>query len=121
MREKTKYILMSRHQNAGHNHNIKMGNISFENVASFKYVETTVTDHNLIHEEITSRFISGNACYHSVKNLLSSRLLSKSVKIIITIFAVALYGRETWCVTEREHRLEVSAQENIGAEEELNN
>ena len=36
-----------------------------------------------IAEEIKSRLKSGNACYHSVQNLLSSRLLSKNLKIKI--------------------------------------
>jgi hypothetical protein len=44
--------------------------------------ETTVTDQNLIQEEIKRRLNSGNACYHSVKNLLPSRLLSKFGKNI---------------------------------------
>jgi hypothetical protein len=35
----------------------------------------------LIHEKIKSRLNSGNACYHSVQNLLSSRLLYKNVNI----------------------------------------
>jgi hypothetical protein len=35
--EKTKYTLLSRHQNAGQNHDIKIANRSFENVAQFKY------------------------------------------------------------------------------------
>jgi hypothetical protein len=39
--EKTKYMLLSRHQNAGQNHNIKIGDRSFENVAQFKYLRTT--------------------------------------------------------------------------------
>jgi hypothetical protein len=47
-----------------------------ENVSQFKYLETTVTDQNLIQEEIKRTLNSGNACYHSVLNLLSSRLLS---------------------------------------------
>jgi hypothetical protein len=33
--EKTKYMLLSRHQNAGRNHDIKIGNRSFENIAHF--------------------------------------------------------------------------------------
>jgi hypothetical protein len=66
------------------------------------------TNQNLIPEE-TSRLILGNACYHSVQNLLSSHLLSKNVKIKIyktVILLVVLYGCEIWCLTLREeHRL----------------
>jgi hypothetical protein len=43
---------MSFHQNAGQNHSIKIGNISLENVAKFKYLGTTVSDQNFILEEI---------------------------------------------------------------------
>jgi hypothetical protein len=44
---------------------------------------TTLTDQNCIQEEIKSRLKLGNACYHSVQNLLSFRLLSKNLKIKI--------------------------------------
>jgi hypothetical protein len=50
--EKTKYMLLSRDQNAGQNHNIKVGNRSSENLAQFKYLGKTVTNQNLIPEEI---------------------------------------------------------------------
>jgi hypothetical protein len=46
---------MSRHQNAGKNHNIKIGNRSFENVAKFKYLGKTVINQNLMKEEIKTR------------------------------------------------------------------
>jgi hypothetical protein len=39
--EKTKYVVMSRDQNAGQNHNIEMGNVSFERVEYFKYLRKT--------------------------------------------------------------------------------
>jgi hypothetical protein len=104
-------MLLSRHQNAGQNHNITIGDISFENVAQFKYLGTTVTNQNLIQEEIKRRLNSGNACYHSVQNLLSSRLLSKNIKIRVyktIILPVVLNGCETWSLTLREeHRLRV--------------
>jgi hypothetical protein len=61
--------------NAGQNQEIKIGNRSFENVSQFRYLGTTVTNQNLIQEEIKKRLNSGNAFYHSVQNLLSSRLL----------------------------------------------
>jgi hypothetical protein len=64
-----------------------------------------------MHEEIKSRLNSGNAFYHSVKSLLSSRLLYRNVKVKIykiIILPVVLYGCETWSLTLREeHRLKV--------------
>jgi hypothetical protein len=78
--EKTKYMLLSRHQNVGQNRDIIIANRSFENVSQFKYLGTTVTNQDLIQEEIKRRLNSGNACCHSVQNLLSSCLLSKKLK-----------------------------------------
>jgi hypothetical protein len=81
--EKTKYMLLSRCQDVGQNRDIKIANRSFENVSQFKYLGTTVTNQNLIQEEIKRRLNSSNACYHWVPNLLSSRLLSENLKIRI--------------------------------------
>jgi hypothetical protein len=95
--DKTKYMLLSRHQNVGQNQDIKIANRSFENVSQLKYLGTTVTNQNLIQEEIKKTLNSGNACYHLVQSLLSSRLLSKNLKIRIykTIsLPVVLYGCE---------------------------
>ena len=75
--DKTKYMAMSRDQNAGRIHSVRIDNSTFERVEEFKYLGTTLTNQNSIAEEIKSRLRSGNACYHSVQNLLSSRLLSK--------------------------------------------
>jgi hypothetical protein len=52
--DKTTYMLLSRHQNVGQNREIKIANRSFENVLQFKYLGTTVTNQNLIQEEIKS-------------------------------------------------------------------
>jgi hypothetical protein len=104
-------MLVSRDQNAGQNREIKIGNRLFENVSQFRYLGTTVTNQNLIQEEIKRRLNSGNACYHSVQKLLSSRLLSKNVKVRIyktIILPVVLYGCETWSLTvKEEHKLRV--------------
>jgi hypothetical protein len=53
--EKTKYIIMSCHPNSGQNQNIRIANESFENVTKFKYLGTTLTNQNDIHDEIKSR------------------------------------------------------------------
>jgi hypothetical protein len=76
-------MVLSRDQNAGRSHSIKTDNSSFERLEGFKYFGTTLTNQNSIQEEIKSRLKSGNACYHSVQNLLSSGLLSETFKIKI--------------------------------------
>jgi hypothetical protein len=68
-------------------------------------LETTLTNHNSIQEEIKSSLKSGNACYHSAQNLLPSSLLSKSIKskiYRIIILPVVLYECETRSPTLRE-------------------
>jgi hypothetical protein len=69
--EKSKCIVTSYLQNAGHYHNLLIADKSFENVAKFKFMGTTTASQNCIHEEIKSRLKSGIACYHSLKKLLS--------------------------------------------------
>jgi hypothetical protein len=78
--QKAKYMLLSHHQNAGQNQDIKTVNGLFENVSELKYLGTTVINQNLIQKEIKRRLNSGSACDHSAQKLLSSCLLSKNIK-----------------------------------------
>jgi len=104
-------MVTSRDQTAGRSHSMKIDNSSFESVEQFKCLGTTLTYQNSIQEEINSRLKSGNACYHSVQNLLSSSLLSQNLKIKIyryIILPVVLYGCETCSLTlGQERRLRV--------------
>jgi len=106
--DKTKYMIMSRDQNAGQSHSMKIDNSCIERVEEFKYLGTTLTNKNSIQEEIKSRLKLRNDCYYySVQNLLSSSLLSKKLKIKIyrtIILPVVPYGCETWSLTLREER-----------------
>jgi len=96
---------MSRDKNAGQSHSMETDNNSFARMEEFRYLGTTLTDQNSIQEEIKRRSDSGNACYHSVQNILSSSLFSKNLKIQIyrtIILPVVLYGCETWPIILRE-------------------
>ena len=81
--DKTKYMVMSRDKNAGRNYNMRNDNTTFESVEEIKYLGATLTYQNSIPAEIKCRLRSGNACYHSAQNLLSSMLLHKNLKIKI--------------------------------------
>jgi hypothetical protein len=59
------------------NHDVKIANSWCENVARFRCLGTTIRNQNLIQEEIKKRLNSSNACYNSVRNLLSFHLLSE--------------------------------------------
>jgi len=90
-------MIMSQDQNEGRSHSIKTENSSFERVEEFKYLGKFLINQNSIQEEIKSRLKTGNACYHSVQNLLSSSMLFKNLKIKIyrTIILPAVwYGCE---------------------------
>ena len=71
----------------------------------FRYIGVTVTNTNDIREEIKRRINMGNAYYYSLEKILSSRLLSKKLKVKTyktIILPVVLYGCETWSLTLRE-------------------
>jgi hypothetical protein len=75
---------------------MQIENSAFERVEEFKYLRTTLTDQNYVEEEIRSSLKSGNACYHSVQNLMSPNFLTKHKKIKVyraIILSALLYGR----------------------------
>jgi hypothetical protein len=59
-----------------------------------------ITFHSVFYDYLfIVHVIALSACYHSVQNILSSRLLSKNIKVKIykiIILPVVLYGCETW-------------------------
>ena len=67
--EKTKFMPW----NVGRQNRNMMGNQFFNGNEYFKYLGQPQTN----HKEIKSGLISEHVCYHSVQNLMSSRLLFK--------------------------------------------
>jgi hypothetical protein len=65
--------MLCRHKNADQIHDIKVGNRFFENMAQFKYLGKTVSNENLIQEEIERRKNFGNVAtiqYRTFFNLV---------------------------------------------------
>ncbi len=62
----TKYMVMSQDQHAVQNHNVYIGNKSFERVEHFKYLGTSLTNQNSVLEEIKCRLHSSSSCYYLV-------------------------------------------------------
>jgi hypothetical protein len=143
------YMLLTRHQNSDLHRDMKTGNRSLRIRHSSNSWDDRIKKNgvflvvtpcgscknrrfggtwrrinlHLIHEEIKRRLDSGNACNHSVQNLLPSRMFSKgwTIKIHRTVMSVVLYGCETWSLKLREeHRLknvwEWGAQGNVCTE-----
>jgi hypothetical protein len=81
------YLLTSDRQNAGQRLGIEIANRTFENMSQLQYLGMRVTNYNLIQADIKRKLNSGNDWYNSIKNILSSRLLSKNMKIGTLMFA----------------------------------
>ena len=74
---------------------------------TFKYVGCFIKNENSIQKTIKCTLKAGNLCYYAVQTLLTSRILSKNLKIKIykrTILSVVIYGSETWSLTLRKKR-----------------
>jgi len=100
-------MVTSRCQNKGRSHIVKIGSNSIERKEEFKYLGTILKKQNSTKEEVKSRVKWGNACYHSVKNISSSSLLSNNLKIKIyrnIILRVVLHGCEIWSPTLKDER-----------------
>jgi len=100
-------MVMFRDQTSGRSRSIKIDNSSYERAEEYKCLGTTLPYQNSINEEVKTDWSRGMLAIIRCKNLLSSSLLSKNLKIKIyrtIILPVVLYGCETWSLTLTEER-----------------
>ena len=97
--DKTKYMVMSRDQNAGRIHSMKSDNSSFERAEEFEYLGTILTNQNSIPEKLRSQ---GMLAIIRCRIFCSPKF--KDLDIQYYRFAVVLYGCETLSLTLRDER-----------------
>jgi len=97
---KTKYMIMSRQ--VTQKNSIKVNGYSFEQVEEFKYLGVNINEKNNMHNEIKLRMCAANRSYYAMKEMFSSKLLSRRTKERYTTYLrpVATYACETWASTK---------------------
>jgi len=75
---KTKYMVMTR--NATTKGNLHVGDLTFEQVGDFKYLGVNINEKNNMQNEIKMRINAANRCYFTMREMLSSKLLSRRTK-----------------------------------------
>ena len=88
----------------------------FEGVQNFRYSGTLKNTKNLKSDEIKSRTASGNRYFYTLRQIFRSRAMSKVVKIKIyktKVKPVAVYGSETWALTEMDMKRLGTGERNI--------
>ena len=99
---KTKYMEIGLYRGMIANKHIRICSNCYEQVKTFKYLRSLVTNQISIQDKIKCRLKAGNACYYSGQTILSSRFLSKNFKLKIfktIILPVVLHGCETvFCI-----------------------
>jgi len=72
---KTKYTIVTTIMQS-----LRIGQYLFEQVEVFKYLEVNINQRNYMHNEVKLRPVSANKGYHTMRSMLSSRLLSRETK-----------------------------------------
>ena len=99
--DKTKYMVMSRDQNARRCHDIKIDNSCSESVEQFRYLGTTLTNQNSVQEENKCRLKSQNVCYYSVQDTIYKTAHLKSFFTDYWMYPVSLFLRRSFLILSR--------------------
>jgi len=85
--------------------NLHVGDLTFEQVGDFKYLGVNINEKNNMHNEINIRINAANKCYFTMREMLSSKLLSRRTKerlYCIYIRPIVTYACETWSSTQKD-------------------
>jgi len=99
--DKSKYMVMSRDQNAGRSRDINIDNSCFERVEQFRYLGTTLTNQNSVQEENKCRLKSQNVCYYSVQDTIYKTAHLKSFFTDYWMYPVSLFLRRSFLILSR--------------------
>jgi hypothetical protein len=100
---KTKYMHLTRNKKT--THELKIGKYKFEGISRFTYLGSVLTENNSITAEINERIKKGNATYCKNRKLLTSKLLTRNIKLklyLTLIRPILTNGAETWAATGSE-------------------
>ena len=100
---KTKYMYNKSNVHSVPN-TIVLNDVTYEDVSSFNYLGSIITNNNNILAEIKGKITAGNRCLRALDRLMRARYISRKVKIRIyktIIKPVVVYGSEAWTLSER--------------------
>ena len=101
---KTKVMRIAKRQGAPIR--IVIGNKDLEEVNSFQYLGSILTNDGRCSKEIRTRIAMGKAAFEKERRLLTGNLNLKLKKRLVKslIWSVALYGAETWTINAADKR-----------------
>jgi len=79
--DSTKFMIVTRKPTVMQS--LRVGQYLFEQVGDFKYLGVNINQRNDMHNEVMLRLASANRGYHTMRSMLSSRLLSRETKTFV--------------------------------------
>jgi hypothetical protein len=104
---KTKTLITSK--TASIHRPIKLNNCRIEQVSKFKYLGSIITSDSRCTQDIITRIAIAKKAFNTKKCLFKARISGNIRKRLIKVYiwSIALYGCETWTMTQRDReRLE---------------
>jgi hypothetical protein len=105
--DKTKYMPVTNKSHANYPHHLEVGTYKFQVINSFTYLGSDVKCNNDNSEEIQTRILAANRCFHGLRKHLMSHLNSNNTKIFmykLLIRPVLTHASETWTLSKTNER-----------------